>query len=155
MAISILGDTRYFREAVVIDGWCQRRDLFLAETAALAAKEETLKIEPMSEIEKAYMDLKGKLAAAEARVEALEIKAATWLALASPIWVGDESEGHFVCLACNQAGTDDGGCKTIQHLPDCEYAAALAAKPSTPKPPVPEPQIVTTGWPADKEPPNG
>lgn len=29
--------------------------------------------------------------------------------------------------------------------------AALAAKPPTPKPPAPEPQILTTGWPYDKE----
>jgi hypothetical protein len=64
--------------------------------------------------------------AKQARIEALEIKAARWLALASPMWVGDESEGHFVCLACNQRGTDDGGTKTIRHIPDCEYAAALA-----------------------------
>lgn len=64
----------------------------------------------------------------QVHIEALEIKAATWLALAGPMWVGDESEGHFVCLACNQAGADDGGTRTIQHLPDCEYAAALAAE---------------------------
>ena len=64
----------------------------------------------------------------EARIEALEIEVATWRVLAGPMWMGDESEGHFVCLACNQPGADDGGCKTIQHLPDCEYAAALATK---------------------------
>jgi len=64
----------------------------------------------------------------QARLEALEIEVATWRVLAGPMWMGDESEGHFVCLACNQPGADDGGCKTIQHLPDCEYAAALAAK---------------------------
>ena len=69
-----------------------------------------------------------EIATLEARLEALEIEVATWRVLAGPIWMGDESEGHFVCLACNQPGADDGGCKTIQHLPDCEYAAALAAK---------------------------
>ena len=69
-----------------------------------------------------------ELAEKAARLEALEIEVATWRVLAGPMWMGDESEGHFVCLACNQPGADDGGCKTIQHLPDCEYAAALAAK---------------------------
>jgi hypothetical protein len=64
----------------------------------------------------------------QARIEALEIETAMWRGLAGPMWVGDESEGHFVCLACNQPGAEDGGCKTIQHLPDCEYAAALAAE---------------------------
>lgn len=75
--------------------------------------------------------LRSVLFAKEAHIEALEIEAATWRALAGPMWVGDESEGHWVCLACNQAGADDGGCKTIQHLPDCKYAATLA-KEKTP-----------------------
>lgn len=53
--------------------------------------------------------------------------------------------------------------ETAENAAENEYArgweegrlSALAAKPSTPKPPAPEPQILTTGWPADKEPPNG
>ena len=60
------------------------------------------------------------------RLEEAEIDAATWRALAGPMWVGDESEGHFVCLACNEPGADDRGTKSIKHRPDCKYAAALA-----------------------------
>jgi hypothetical protein len=68
------------------------------------------------------------------------------------ILLGREGEGTVYVLRVEEAAKLAGW---ITELIPAEVDAALAAKSPTPKLPAPKPQILTTGWPADKETPNG
>jgi len=77
---------------------------------------------------RAYNKARAEIVDLRKRLEETEEREAHWRLLASPMWVGDDSEGYFVCLDCHERGADDDGTSTIPHAVECLYAATLGSE---------------------------